>query len=1111
MFGCATKSPAPYGRLGLCGLVVGLVAALLTTASPALAVAGYGDVAEGKFYADAVQWSVDSNIAVIAGSCFLPDEPVTRGEAAVYFWNMENRPTAPAHSFVDITDDSQDDAVSWMSHAEITTGTSVSTFSPEKTLTRAQVAAFLHRLSDLPTAPAHSFVDVAADWQQDAVSWMSHNKITTGTSPTTFSPDRTLNRSEVITFLYRYKGSPAVSVDSSTPTCDPEAQQPTTAGEGPPLVAIESSAPLVVDGSFDVTISFDKSVTGLSLADLIVVNGRAASLAGDGAEYTATIEPADDGTVMVRVPPAAASGIDGAPNEASAPFVRTNTPRASAAARGIDTWNRPLVLSAYSSEFDREEPDWEYTGNVDDCVAGTTGQAFRESVIQRGNWYRQMAGLDTVTENPTLSATAQSTALMMVAQGALSHFPDSDWACYSPEGAESAGKSNLGLGNAGVAGIDAYMRDSGDNNRRVGHRRWILYPHTREMGTGNARKPGPHYVRTANAQDVISGDRLSNRPIVREVRGFVSWPPAGYVPPSVVWGRWSFSLPEADFSGVSVMVADDSGATPVEILDREATVGEPGIVWAVADDTNSNLLPTPTDGDHCYTVTVKGVRIEGETQAPYEYPVCVIDPNAPSGPSVTLDPLSSDAVGGSFDVTISFSEPVEGFTQSDIFVVNGTVTALSGWGRDYSATIEADDNGTVVVTVGAGAVHDKRKRPNSAAIPLHRTANVGRSAVSVSSAGPATSPGGFDVDIEFSEPVTDFTLSGIRVVNGTVSDLTGTDASYRATVMPDTDGAVMVRILQDAATSATGRGNRSSVPFARLQSVDTSPGPGVDTWDRATVVDSYTAEFDRDEPDWGYTGDVDNCVAGTTSQRFRSSVLQRLNWYREMAGLDPAGENTAHSAAAQQAALIYLANGSFSITTGSKCYTPTGASAANEGPGWLGTAGLDVIDQFIRDERFHLRKNVLAPALAEVGIGHARDPSSRYRVAHMLYTRYDNPWNYRDPVRERRGFVSWPPSGYAPAVAVDHEWSFSLADADFSAAAIEMADHSGLLEIKILGTDSWYREQTISWSVGEADLAERQGPTDADHCFSVNISSVTINGAAQAPYEYAVCVLDLDS
>ena len=205
------------------GLVFSLAAALLMgSAAPAGAVAGYGDVGESSWYTNAVQWSVDNAIPDIAGACFAPDTPVSRGETAVWIHNMENKPDAgEPHSFTDVTNDTQNDAISWMANNEITTGTSPTTFAPGETLRRAQVAAFLHRLAGEPSAPPHSFVDVVAGWQQDPVSWMSHTGITTGTSPTTFDPDGTLTRAQIITFLYRYQGEPDVTIDPTTPDCDP--------------------------------------------------------------------------------------------------------------------------------------------------------------------------------------------------------------------------------------------------------------------------------------------------------------------------------------------------------------------------------------------------------------------------------------------------------------------------------------------------------------------------------------------------------------------------------------------------------------------------------------------------------------------------------------------------------------------------------------------------------------------------------------------------------------------------------------------------------------------------------------------------------------------------
>ena len=210
------------------GLVVSLTAALLMgLPSQAGAVAGYGDVGEGTWYTDAVQWSTDNGITDIAGPCFGPDTPVSRGETAVWIYNMENQPDAGnSHSFSDVTDASQNDAISWMANTGITTGTSPTTFAPDETLKRAQAAAFLHRLAGEPAAPAHNFVDVVTAWQQGGVSWMAHTGITTGTSPTTFAPEDTLTRAHLVTFLYRYQDEPDVTVNTSTPDCDPEQTEP---------------------------------------------------------------------------------------------------------------------------------------------------------------------------------------------------------------------------------------------------------------------------------------------------------------------------------------------------------------------------------------------------------------------------------------------------------------------------------------------------------------------------------------------------------------------------------------------------------------------------------------------------------------------------------------------------------------------------------------------------------------------------------------------------------------------------------------------------------------------------------------------------------------------
>jgi hypothetical protein len=192
----------------------------LLASSPAGGVAGFGDVPEQSFYTRAVQWMVDNDITTgTSETCFSPNDSVTRGQAAAFMWRMEGEPSAAAHPFNDITKSWQQGPVSWMYANAITTGTSSVTYSPDDTLTRGQLAALLYRLAGNPAgSPTHSFGDVVRPWQQDAVSWMSDLGITTGTTATTFSPDDTVTRGQLAAFFWRYKGKPTVTIDRTHPT-----------------------------------------------------------------------------------------------------------------------------------------------------------------------------------------------------------------------------------------------------------------------------------------------------------------------------------------------------------------------------------------------------------------------------------------------------------------------------------------------------------------------------------------------------------------------------------------------------------------------------------------------------------------------------------------------------------------------------------------------------------------------------------------------------------------------------------------------------------------------------------------------------------------------------
>lgn len=85
-------------------------------------------------------------------------------------------------------------------------GTAADVFAPNATTTRAMIVTILYRLEGSPAVTGTSaFVDVpAGQWYTDAVNWAAANQIVKGTSATTFAPNASITREQMAAILYRY-------------------------------------------------------------------------------------------------------------------------------------------------------------------------------------------------------------------------------------------------------------------------------------------------------------------------------------------------------------------------------------------------------------------------------------------------------------------------------------------------------------------------------------------------------------------------------------------------------------------------------------------------------------------------------------------------------------------------------------------------------------------------------------------------------------------------------------------------------------------------------------------------------------------------------------------
>ena len=167
------------------------------------------DVPAGAYYEDAVVWAVGKGITSgTNATTFDPNGTCTRAQAVTFLWRAAGSPTPKTKlmPFPDVPVGSYYwNAVLWAIEQGITEGTSYLTFSPNDSCTRAQIVTFLWRAKGNPAVSGNApFTDVAPDaYYAAAVTWAEKNGITGGIGNGLFGSNNTCTRAQIVTFLYR--------------------------------------------------------------------------------------------------------------------------------------------------------------------------------------------------------------------------------------------------------------------------------------------------------------------------------------------------------------------------------------------------------------------------------------------------------------------------------------------------------------------------------------------------------------------------------------------------------------------------------------------------------------------------------------------------------------------------------------------------------------------------------------------------------------------------------------------------------------------------------------------------------------------------------------------
>jgi len=194
-----------------------LISAFCFSLSSTAFAGNFTDVGSDDYCYTPIMWAVEKGVTSgTSTTTFSPNEICTVGQILTFIWRANGQPIPTiSNPFIDVTDkDYFFSAACWAHEKGLVSG---NVFNANAPCTRSMAVTYLWKLSGSVAVSPASFSDVPVGAEYaSAVAWAVKNGITSGTTSTTFSPNQSCTRGQIVTFLHRFNGSP--SVTSSTKT-----------------------------------------------------------------------------------------------------------------------------------------------------------------------------------------------------------------------------------------------------------------------------------------------------------------------------------------------------------------------------------------------------------------------------------------------------------------------------------------------------------------------------------------------------------------------------------------------------------------------------------------------------------------------------------------------------------------------------------------------------------------------------------------------------------------------------------------------------------------------------------------------------------------------------
>jgi hypothetical protein len=334
----------------------------------------------------------------------------------------------------------------------------------------------------------------------------------------------------------------------------------------------------------------------------------------------------------------------------------------------------------------------------------------------------------------------------------------------------------------------------------------------------------------------------------------------------------------------TMSLAADTGSSSTDGITNNRTVNvgglEPNATWQFLTDggttwtngtASSFQLP---DGVYAAgNVKVRQIDLAGNPGTPASFPTdLTVDTTSPSVTIATNK--TSLRIGETATITFSLNESSSNFTDNDVTVTGGTLSALTGSGNSYTAIFTPFANSTApgTVTVAQGTFTDTAGNGNTAGSlsPAIAIDTAAPTVLSITS-GKAALRSGETTTITFmlTEPVIGFSKDDVIAVGGTISDITGSGTSFSATFTPDSGftGNGSVLIPAGRFTDLVGNPNPAFGPITLFAIDTTAPAVVAIASNTPALKSGETAviTLTLSEPVTGFTPDDLVATGGTVS------------------------------------------------------------------------------------------------------------------------------------------------------------------------------------------------------------------------------------------------------